>query len=76
MNNSSSFALLQVLNDDKNLTVIARYCGSSLPKPVVSAGHTMRVRFHSNSNRSSNGFEAMFTTVGTGERISTFCCEN
>lgn len=57
---------LEVLNDDKNLTVIARYCGSSLPKPVVSAGHTMRVRFHSNSNRSSNGFEAMFTTVGTG----------
>jgi len=40
-----------------------KYCGSSLPSPIISSGNTMTVTFHSDHSENGNGFKATWTTT-------------
>ena len=40
-----------------------KYCGSSMPSPIISSGNTMTVVFHSDYSVNRNGFRAIWETV-------------
>ncbi|XP_030644095.1 ovochymase-2 [Chanos chanos] len=42
---------------------LGHFCGATFPEPVVSKGHTMVVRFKSDSSVTARGFSAVFTTA-------------
>ncbi|XP_057698672.1 ovochymase [Corythoichthys intestinalis] len=49
---------VQVFDDS---SLLGKFCGGSLPKPVESSTNTMIVRFRSDSTQNSRGFRATFT---------------
>ncbi|XP_070846884.1 cubilin [Chaetodon trifascialis] len=42
---------------------LGKFCGGKIPKPVVSSGNAMVVRFHSDKTLTSTGFSANYTSV-------------
>ncbi|MEQ2258954.1 hypothetical protein XENORESO_004910 [Xenotaenia resolanae] len=42
-------------------SLVGRFCGGSVPKPVESSGNTMVVRFKSDNSLTSKGFQATYT---------------
>ena len=45
-----------------------RYCGYTLPPPIISSGNTMAVTLHSDGDENARGFRAIWRTVD--ERLS------
>ncbi|XP_059183305.1 cubilin [Centropristis striata] len=58
--------------------LIGKYCGSSLPAPILSSSNSLWIRFRSDSSVSRAGFRAVYTVAcggtlsGTGELRSPF----
>ncbi|KAM7390891.1 hypothetical protein PAMA_008881 [Pampus argenteus] len=58
--------------------LIGRYCGSSLPAPILSSSNSLWIRFRSDSSVSQAGFRAVYTVAcggtlsGTGQIRSPY----
>ena len=46
-----------------------KYCGSSMPSPIISSGNTMTVVFHSDYSVNRNGFKATWEAVETSGKV-------
>ncbi|XP_061102877.1 tolloid-like protein 1 [Conger conger] len=55
---SSDFVTIQ-----DNLGIIGKYCGLTIPKPLVSLGNSLVVYFDSNDRGTEKGFKARFSAV-------------
>ena len=55
---------IEVIDNNGNGTSerVFRFCGSIIPRPIVSQGHSMELRFQTNSNRSRS-------ETGTGKHF-------
>jgi len=47
-----------------------KYCGSSMPSPIISSGNPITVTFHTDGSANGNGFKATWTTIPFGLLIS------
>lgn len=45
------------------LGIIGKYCGYSIPKPIVSIGNSLTVFFDTNDRHAEKGFKALYRTV-------------
>ena len=44
--------------------IVTKMCGTNLPRPVVSTGNEMFVKFHSNGQTARKGYEAIAAVAG------------
>jgi hypothetical protein len=50
-----------------SLHPLGRYCGTSLPHPIISFGNALTVRFVSDSVYGFDGFHAIYSASTSGE---------
>lgn len=43
--------------------MLAKYCNSSLPAPIISSGPHLSIRFHSDNSGNDVGFHITFTEI-------------
>ena len=64
---------LKMLNKRFDRKTLGTFCGSVVPRPVVSSTNEMYLEFHSDySTNSSSGFEAVYEAINDGKLSSEF----
>nr|XP_053655578.1 dorsal-ventral patterning tolloid-like protein 1 [Cherax quadricarinatus] len=58
---------LEVLDySEVSTKFIGKYCGGSLPPPLITASNVAVIRFHSDGSRSGHGFTILYDSIPSG----------
>ena len=68
---SCKYDYLQIRDQDASGKELGKYCGRTLPQPIISTNNQLFIHFHSDDQQTRTGFKLTLTTLEEVNKFTT-----